>query len=407
MLAKLTTLGRQHSGLLIFTTLILISGLFSHLLSESYVLDGGRQQVSLPAKLLLALSYLLSASLFLIFWQQFKERVTIVVWLWLALLLWAGMSILLGQFNIYAIIRYAGLVGCTLAGFMLYAATDNIKQVLYVFLWLTVAIVLANIVVLGPSGMIDWTADNVKGLFYQKNLLGHNSFLSMLIASFSFVAFKGGYRYLSVAIFFLAAWLLLLSDSMTSNLLVIIVVMTILAVLLIRRYSWGWQLVLSLLVVMVLTLTIYGAELFNLVGKNTTFTGRTNIWAEYGALIEQRLLFGHGYGAYPEQLTVWLRVGPHSGYVEFIYYLGLVGVSLFFGILVGIIKAACQIIKSQNFAFESYFIMSFLAAFFALNITETYLLNRSGLLWPLFVYLSLHLAWLVQQSGDEEIECKS
>ena len=159
-------------------------------------------------------------------------------------------------------------------------------------------------------------------------------------------------------------------------------------------YKKGIKIVAIMVVILAVLLVVNWPELFTLMGKNATFTGRTFIWSEYWALIEQRPLIGHGYGAYPEQITRWLGAGTHSGYVELLYYVGFIGASILAVIGVQMFRHWWWIVQDKKLIFEASFFLGFIAIFLALNITEPYMLNRSGLFWPLFVYASLQLAWL-------------
>ncbi len=378
----------------VFFTLLVVSGAFSHLLSSEYLLDGGRSQISLLAKLLLVFSYVAALSLFVVHWGEFKNKVTVTVWLWLALMFWATISVFIGQFNIYTLMRLAGLLGCTLIGLMLYVSTVNLTQAVKILFCVCIAITLLNLVYINGDALLGFSAKNINGVFVQKNLLGHFSLLALFITSFAFVRLSGGYRLLSLVGFGAAAWLLFLSTSMTSNLLIPIAITAILASLVVGRYKYGRYAVLIIILLLAIGLIVNWTEILSLLGKNSTFTGRTSIWSEYGALIIQRPFIGHGYGAYPEVNTALIKLGPHSGYIEQLYYTGVIGSVIMIALVVQMIKHWWQIVQDYSLAFEACFLLGFMAVFLALNLTETYFLNRSGLFWPLFIYCSLQLSWL-------------
>jgi exopolysaccharide production protein ExoQ len=404
MLSKVLNWCRSSSNSLIFITLLLGSGVFSHLLTNEYSLDGERRQIALSAKLLLAFSYGLSMSLIAVFWREFKLKITGVSWIWLILVIWTILSVVIGQFNTHTVIRLVGFLGCSLIGLMLFVCTKNLRQALRCLLWVGATLIVINVFSLGLSGMTDMSAHSIKGVFYQKNLLGHFSFLTMFIAAFVMFNKSGIHRWISIVIFGTAFWLLILSASMTSNILIPIAALAVLASVVIGYYQRGWIFVGLTVVLLSLLLLLNWTELFTLLGKNTTFTGRTFIWGEYWALIEQHMFIGHGYGAYPETLTEWLKLGPHSGYIELMYYTGLIGVAIMLMIVGLAIKNWWNIVKYKKMVFEAGFLLSFLAVFLSLNITETYMLNRSGLFWPLFVYATLQLAWLNKKPQLEKGE---
>ncbi len=403
-MSQLILFCRQNSPVFIFLALLLGSGIFSQLVTTEYAVEGGRQQISIIAKALLGLSYLLSFSLLVMHWKVVKERWVGVGSLWILLLLWTVVTVMLGQSNVHTVVRLIGFMGCTLMGLMLFVCTDSFTQAMKVMFWVCVAIIGLNISSIDVSILLDISSKNIKGVFYQKNLLGHFSLLMLFVASFVFVQKHRVYRLASVLSFIAAAWLLFLSTSMTSNLLFLIAVSAVSASLIIGYYKNGAKVVMILVLLLTVLLIFNWTDLLALMGKNTTFTGRTFIWSEYWALIQQRPLLGHGYGAYPEQITAWLKLGPHSGYIELVYYIGFIGAAIMVAITVQMLSNWWYVVKNKSLLFEVSFLFGFIVIFLALNITETYMLNRSGLFWPLFVYISLQLAWLTK---NQQVENKT
>jgi len=387
---------RSHSDLLVFITLLIGSGVFSHLLTSDYSLDGGRKQVALTAKLLLAVSYLMSFGLILLYWEEFKKKFTSMSWLWVALFLWAAISLIFGQFNVYTLMRLVGLWGCALMGVMMFVCTRNTHQLVMILFSVCLTIILINVLYLEWAVLSDASARDVKGVFVQKNLLGHVSFLTLFISAFVFMNKVGMYRLFSIVIFMCSAWLLFLSTSMTSNLLIPIALLAVFASRIVSQYKKGWVYVGVAGIMGAVILFINWSELFALIGKSTTFTGRTSHWAVYWNLIEQQILMGYGYGACPivEKQNYWLTAGSHSGYIELLYYIGLFGAVMVGAIIVMTLNNWWRIVKGDGLELEASFLFGFLVVFLALNIVETYMLSRSGLFWPLFVYVTLQLSWL-------------
>jgi exopolysaccharide production protein ExoQ len=392
---------RSQSNILIFIALLIGSGVFSHLLTGDYSVDGGRKQIALTAKLMLAFSYTLSFGLILLYWQTFKQKMTTMTWLWFALITWSIISLVIGQLNSLTMIRLVGFLGCTLLGLMLFVCTKNVKQVVLYMFGICFIIIVVNILVIDWSVLSDVSSRNIKGVFFQKNQLGQYSFLTMFVAVFVFFRMAGSYRWLSGVAFITSLWLLFLSTSMTSNMLIPIAIIITVASLVIGRYPKSWLVMGIAFILLTSVVFFYWTELFALMGKTTTFTGRTSIWTEYWALIQQRIVIGHGYGAYPEKITNWLALGFHSGYIGLLYYLGAIGGSILLAMIVLAVKDWWKIVNRKGLAFEASFLLGFLAVFMALNITEDYMLNRSGLYWPLFVYVTLQLSFLNKTKIDQ------
>ena len=390
---------RSNINFFVFITLLIASGLFSHLLTNDYSIDGGRKQIALSGKLLLALSYVLSTGILIIFWREVKQKFTPVAWVWLALVVWTIVSVLIGQFNMHTVMRLIGFVGCTLVGLMLFVCKQNVRQVVMQLFWICFAILAINIFYIDLSVLADISARYIKGVFVQKNLLGHVSFLAMFVNCFFLFSKRGAIRWVGLLVLIVAAWLLFLSTSMTSNLLIPIAALVVLASLIVERYQRGWIIISGVTVFFSGLLVLYWGDFFALIGKSTTFTGRIYHWNVYWTLIEQQMLTGHGYGAYPssQKQTYWLTAGPHNGFIELIYYIGAIG-ALMMSLVIGLsLKNWWGIAKAKALILDGCFLISFLAVFLALNLMETYMLNRSGLFWPLFVYTTLQLAFLNKQ----------
>jgi len=385
---------RSHSDLLVFITLLIGSGVFSQLISKDYAVAGERPQIVLTAKLLLGFSSMLSAWMIIVFWDNVKQKFTLISGLWFLLLIWALVSILLGQFNTHSLVRLAGFIGCTLVGVMLYISTQRVRDVILSLFWVCTFIVILNFAYIDWPVLSSLSSKNVDGIFFQKNILGHFAFMAMFVSAFVFAKEEVRVKWFAGVVFLAAAWLLYLSTSMTSNLLIIVAILSVISSLIISSYKKGWLVVAASILVLISLLAFNWTEFFSLIGKNSTFTSRTSIWAEYWSLIEQRFFIGHGYGAYPEKLTYLLKFEFHSGYIAVMYYLGAIGFSML-AIIIGMsMRSWWKIVRERSLAYEACFLISFLAVLLTLNITEPYFLNRSGLAWPLFVYSSLQLFWL-------------
>lgn len=65
-------------------------------------------------------------------------------------------------------------------------------------------------------------------------------------------------------------------------------------------------------------------------GRNTTLTGRTDVWASLLPLVKQRPLLGRGFGGFwtPRTREVFNISEAHSGYLEVLLGLGFVGLTL-------------------------------------------------------------------------------
>jgi len=79
------------------------------------------------------------------------------------------------------------------------------------------------------------------------------------------------------------------------------------------------------------------------VGRDSTFTGRTEIWAEYVPAVKKRPLFGYGFGGFYK-----VPAEAHNGYLDVWLGLGFVGVVITGMFLVSTVRRAALLLP-RNF----------------------------------------------------------
>lgn len=142
-------------------------------------------------------------------------------------------------------------------------------------------------------------------------------------------------------------------------------------------------------------------------GRDMTFTGRTEIWHDVFQVASRSPLVGVGYGAFwigrlanipwTEQMT-WTLGQAHSGYVDTYLQLGWVGVCLLFAV---ILSAIPQIIRSFYVDFEyGRFRMTFFLVILFVNITESTFLRGEHFLWFLFLLTAISVPLANEQCVD-------
>jgi O-antigen ligase len=129
------------------------------------------------------------------------------------------------------------------------------------------------------------------------------------------------------------------------------------------------------------------------VGRDTTFTGRTNLWAYLGSL-DKNWLLGAGYESFwigPRLQAAWkiFQWGPteaHNGYLEMYIQLGVVGLFALALVLMSFYRRIYrELSKNASYA---VLCLSFLIVLLIYNYTEAAF--RNCLLW--FTFLMLNIA---------------
>lgn len=185
-------------------------------------------------------------------------------------------------------------------------------------------------------------ANAIRGVFPQKNVMGVALLFAALALSF-LVLERGRLRWTDGAWLVVLLMMLVLARSTTSLLLTIMVVgVTVLVFWASRGGIWGAVAGLVSAVGLAAGVIFFvgiGMEaFFDLIGKDSSLTGRTFIWDGVWAIIATRPLLGHGYAAFwlenarsvriLTELVAWELPNAHSGYLEVLLQLGWVGMAL-------------------------------------------------------------------------------
>lgn len=174
------------------------------------------------------------------------------------------------------------------------------------------------------------------------------------------------------------------------------------AVMLLR--ARGWIAVASLWAMIVggglfVGVMVFAPDLvFGLLGKDSSLTGRTDIWAAVMRQVEHRPLTGYGFGAvwtepwgpawFIRHEVKWEAPTAHNGWLDVLLQLGAVGLGLCaVHFAVSAATAALRLFRGP----ESAWTIPFLAVFGLLSVSESTLLQYNGLPWVMYLMLTAKL----------------
>ena len=139
----------------------------------------------------------------------------------------------------------------------------------------------------------------------------------------------------------------------------------------------------------------------SLIGKDLTFTGRTDIWEVVTFQLTQykAWTWGFGYGSFwvtDEGPAYWIRVhlqwpvpNAHNGWLETILGIGLVGVTLIaFQMVITFFMALLQVRRAGP---GVSFAIAFLMLFLLYSLSESYLMQQNNIIWVLFVAITVKM----------------
>lgn len=195
-------------------------------------------------------------------------------------------------------------------------------------------------------GALDPFADGVRGVFPQKNTLGGVAAVGLLIGLLA--PSSTMHRVVRVCVAVVSAAALALSQSATA-VLGVAAALALVAVMHGYRaraaYFWAFVTIAPYAVVLVVAAS-YWREVMSWFGKDSTLTGRLNIWSDAIAAIGERPVTGYGYAAYwpwkfaeegagPALVAI---TNPHNLLLHFMLAFGVLGLVLPVAVLVSAVR---------------------------------------------------------------------
>lgn len=238
-----------------------------------------------------------------------------------------------------------------------------------------------------------------QGIYRHKNAMGRMMALGGMV--FLLLAI-GSRRYRAIywTGFVLSASLLLLSNSKGA-----LAIFVTLLILLPLYYALRWSHTLAVPFFIVVTLAGGAAAIWllgnvepvlNVLGKDTSLSGRAEIWPAVFHKIQENPWLGYGYSAFwlgweGESSYVWsvmpgefFPAHSHNGYLDLWLDLGLLGLMVFaIGFFVALTKAT-QLARSTE-GIATFWPLLYLTYMLLNNITESSILKPNDVWWILYV----------------------
>lgn len=239
----------------------------------------------------------------------------------------------------------------------------------------------------------DINAGDWRGLWYEKNQMGAMMVYGALAAMAAILAGSTRRKQLIFTLVLCAA-MIVMSKSKTSLLALMIGLCGSMLLAAMRRGPATAVIVVWLGVTVVVTaamvLWLAPELLFKALGKDPTLTGRTDIWAALLRQSAKHPLTGYGYAVFwtlesapanwIRKETGWLVPTAHNGWLDILAQLGWIGVGLCALVLGGaLLVSLFRFHKVQ----DGYWATLFLAIFLMTTFSESFILERNGIVWAL------------------------
>jgi len=300
-------------------------------------------------------------------------------------------------------VGFTSLAGVALAARYRWAQMAEIMAIAFAGLCVLSFLVAAAIPSMGV--MSELFPGAWRGLWSEKNALGNN--MALFFPVLAAAAILNPKRWVMWAGACALCFLLLLLSTSKTSLLATLLAMVGIAFVAVVRSSRIMAVVASYSAVLVIGLAagviiLASGFVFELLGKDATLTGRTQIWTAIMMEVDKHPLLGHGYG------TVWTDTGSwgplpwivkhagfkpihaHSSWMEMLLWLGWTG------LIAWIVFYAQTMIAGIVSIFRdkgAYLAFPFLLAYSMISITESVTLTYNDLRWVIFVAIACKLAY--------------
>lgn len=355
-----------------------------------------------------------------------EKQLWILVGCALASVLWSQMPLLVTlSYDIGPGSGVIAFIRVTLFS-IYFAACYGLKEQMRLLMWvfgiavvfsIVVAILLPHYGVTGSMLMLAEDARHVgawRGLYAHKNIFGLVMVLSAMIF---YLGSSDRQRWVAWIGFSLSVALILLSTSKTS---LVLLLTFIVLIPLYKALRWNYSVAIPFFIAAILIgggaaawFFDNAAVILGSLGKDITFTGRTDIWAAVVDKIWERPWLGYGYhvfwlGVTDGTIELWSPtvnkfIQPahaHNGFLDLVLDLGFLGLSLF---VFGYIKVCLQAIKylRLNKSAEGIMPLAYLLFILQFNLSEP-LLMREDVFWILYVSITLSLQNFVSSTNSSK-----
>ncbi|ABF41588.1 O-antigen polymerase [Candidatus Koribacter versatilis Ellin345] len=388
-------LRRSALAIFFFGALLLSSGAFAPLWTDTAAHDVAEGGVAL--QIIWSAIYLFAAALLL---PRYKQAAHILAANWLLFLLIALCAVsALWSPNVAVTLRKSvAITGTTLLGVCFALEFDMRSQLRILVAVISVAAVaslLAELFYPASFPATEFAGAAWHGVFSHKNLLGRT--MSLGVVTFLCFGFKRLGSILTASIGVLACVSMIVAARSQTALVVALAIPLLIGISGILRADWrrawaGSMLALTFFAPVAAYAISHRDSAVALLGRDATFTGRSQIWDLTAPAFTSHFWLGHGYGAFwwisSDSIQIISELGydtpnAHNAFLDLGLQVGVIGIVLFFaGWLVSLFGAGRLVRKSS--AVESRWPLLYLLFLLLYSFTESSLLAPNSLLWILY-----------------------
>lgn len=338
----------------------------------------------------------------------------------LVLYIYMGLSIVWSDFGGVSFRRWFRSLGTLMMVCLVLTElnpAEAVKRMFIRFVGILVPLSIIFIYFVPQLGMMNTSGGEamVVGVTYHKNGLGQLCAVSGLFLLWM-IALKSGRRVsernkihelIQYALLSACLWLLFLVGNARSITAIIAFaggVACLFGISTFKSRPWSITLLAMFLGLMLLAFWEQGQDyFFSIAGRDTSLTGRVDLWGDLIAIGSRNILAGKGFGGFwvgDSAHNLWdtytFRPNQgHNGYIDVFVDLGLIGLVILGGVIVAAFRNAWRTI-GRNDVFGSLQ-FAFLFMICLNNLGESTIIKTSALLWFLFLLFGMKFQRSAQQ----------
>lgn len=350
-----------------------------------------------------------------IFWNFKKIKVLFL------LLIIIVLSIIWSENPNTSFYKVVQLISTTLLAIQVtlrYKLNDFLKR-FELFLWAIVFLSIFYIVFFPSIGIENgYHQGSWKGIFGQKNTFGIILMFLLTIRVSKIISNKRKLNMLNFLLIPLLIFFIVKTGSSTALVISVLIFFVAIFVILFKvlsRIVIASVIAISFSIVGALYLVIEAlnlkGNLLNILGRDSTLTGRTAIWDTIqNVFIAEKPLLGYGFGLFwssnsPyvyqfQEIIKFKTITSHNGYLDLVLDIGLLGAALVIILFISSIIKTFSLFYKYKYNFNVLWIGLFMISLIIYNFSESMILKENSLYWFLIVLIINYL-------GRNEIDDKA
>jgi len=386
--------------------LLILSGSILNIITS-----GGNQVESSelnPIKIILFISYFISFFLIIYRKNTLKSSIKSLFYnkAWTLFIIFVGLSILWSINILQSTISYGAFIGPIIFGIYFATRFNQREQLNLLTYALAIALIISFIMGLYFPSQSITPEGSWQGAYPHENTFGIITSLGLIIFILNLQRKRKIFSFFLLIMILLSLIAIFLSTSKTALLVISITLLSALVLYTIWRLPKKIKLAFIMLVFLIALLgsaliTINYEKSLETLGKEKTFTGRTEIWATSIENIKQKPLLGYGYGVFWEEFEnnrqkfkekkflLTIPVHAHNGFLEILLNTGTIGLIIFLIAYLLLIKKCLNYGKMKKHLIYLWPIV-FIIFLTTLNMPESTLIKKNSIFLAIFASMIIN-----------------